>query len=201
MFPQKETGLDPPSHRITVLLIAAVLMISTSATLRDALVYDRDAILSGQLWRILTGHLVHFSRGHLISDLAGFVGAVWMIKMRRYPSCGTMYIVTASVTGLLCLQFLPDMIRYGGLSAIGISAITYLCLCSLKEDRPPKWIFWSILVLTAIKIFAEIVTGRGVFISAQDTAIVPVPLVHIAGAAVASLYFIIIKGEIPGCVK
>ena len=35
--------------------------------------YDREKILDGELWRMFTGHLVHWNGSHLIWDLLVFV--------------------------------------------------------------------------------------------------------------------------------
>jgi len=102
---------------------------------------------------------------------------------------GFMCIVTAISVGLVSLLFLPDMYRYGGLSAIGISAIIYLCLFSLKENPPQRWVYWAMLFLTTFKVFSEIATGEPLFGLIDDTLVVPVPLAHFTGMVVAVVFF------------
>ena len=40
--------------------------------------YQRNDILSGQLWRLVSGHFVHVTWLHLILNLAGLI-VVWML--------------------------------------------------------------------------------------------------------------------------
>lgn len=39
----------------------------------ELLQYDRQAIADGQLWRVVTGHLVHIGLEHLAWDAAVFL--------------------------------------------------------------------------------------------------------------------------------
>lgn len=47
--------------------------------LLHGLQYDRRAVLDGELWRLLTGNLVHWSLPHFTLDLGAFfiVGLLW----------------------------------------------------------------------------------------------------------------------------
>lgn len=46
--------------------------------LREGARYERAALADGELWRLLTGHLVHLGWGHLALNLAG-LGVLWAI--------------------------------------------------------------------------------------------------------------------------
>ena len=49
---------------------AAVALLATAASrFPDLLRLDRDAVASGEVWRLWTGHLVHASRDHFVFDV------------------------------------------------------------------------------------------------------------------------------------
>lgn len=191
MFAKNKKILGCYAYPVTTVLIIGAFVTFFCQSLSGILVYDRSLILSGEIWRLLSGHLVHFSKGHLLSDLLTFAVAGLIIESRRYPGFALMCIITAVGVGVASLLFLPDMHRYGGLSAIGISAITYLCLFSIKENEPKRWVYLVILLLTVFKIIHEIATGQMLFASSDNTSIVPVPLAHLTGIIVAILFFVL----------
>src|SRR5690348_16523483 len=57
---------------LSVLLPCLLLAVGGDA-LRLPLRYDRDAVLHGEVWRLLTGNFVHLGAGHLLEDMAGLV--------------------------------------------------------------------------------------------------------------------------------
>ena len=62
---KKIIGLD----QIPVLSIVFLAVVVTNVPrLSELLVYDRRAILNGELWRLLTAPLVHFSASHIFCD-------------------------------------------------------------------------------------------------------------------------------------
>jgi rhomboid family GlyGly-CTERM serine protease len=191
MLEKNKKIVDCYAYPVTTVLIVGALVTFFCQELSDILVYDRSLILSGEIWRLLSGSLVHFSKGHLLSDLLTFAVSGLIIESRRYSGFGILCVISAVGVGVVSLLFLPDMYRYGGLSAIGISAITYLCLFSLIKNEPKRWIYFIILLLTAFKIIHEIATGQMLFASADNTSIVPVPLAHLTGIIVAILFFVL----------
>ena len=46
---------------------------------RQALAYNRDALVAGEYWRLLTAHFVHLSLTHLLLNLAGLALVVWIV--------------------------------------------------------------------------------------------------------------------------
>ena len=81
--------------------------------------YDRGAFLDGQIWRLLSGHFVHFNTTHLLLNLLGLAGvmAVWREALQgcRLPLLFTT-IALALSAGLWLTQ--PELIRYVGASGV-----------------------------------------------------------------------------------
>ncbi|MBI1784302.1 hypothetical protein HYR69_04085, partial [Candidatus Sumerlaeota bacterium] len=58
---------NTPWATLLVGLLAAVG--SGFGPARELFVWDRGAILHGEIWRLVTGHLVHAARGHFLLDV------------------------------------------------------------------------------------------------------------------------------------
>src|SRR5437868_2545981 len=72
----KQTRLSWPW--VTLLVVGAPFWIAISKNGSGWFVYDCEAILRGEIWRMFTGHWVHFSTSHLTYDafalgIAGFI--------------------------------------------------------------------------------------------------------------------------------
>jgi rhomboid family GlyGly-CTERM serine protease len=85
----------------------------------NALRYERAAILQGEWWRLLTGHLVHFDLHHLLLNLAGLV-LIAALFPTEYSVGSWIFIVLASVlaidVGFLALR--PSLVWYVGASGV-----------------------------------------------------------------------------------
>jgi rhomboid family GlyGly-CTERM serine protease len=148
------------------------------------LVYNRDAILGGEWWRIVTGHWVHFSRQHFLYDTAAFGIAGWMIESRGGKNFGwlcALAVFAISGSMLLCA---PRLQICGGLSGLATAAVVFLAVNGLEERGAWRWICAAALLLCAAKLSLEVMTGRFVLLRAP-ASFAPVPCNHIAGALTA----------------
>ena len=73
---------QPPP--LVLLVVLSSLVIQFFPDWRSTLLYDRAAIAHGELWRIWTGHLVHFGWAHLFVD-AGLLLIVGWIAENQHP--------------------------------------------------------------------------------------------------------------------
>ncbi|MDB6028755.1 MAG: Rhomboid family protein [Verrucomicrobiales bacterium] len=144
--------------------------------------YDRSAILSAQLWRLFTGHWIHFSMSHLLYD-AGAVGiAGWIIEQNRRPDFKWYCLLAPWVIGLACFIFAPRMEFYGGLSGIATGLLVYMALQGLRERTAWRWICTAILCSVPLKIYCESTAGQTLFASGMDQHIAVCITSHVAGA-------------------
>lgn len=102
-----------------IVFIIASLIYVLPLGLSDALIYNRDNINNGQLWRLFTGHFVHTNLNHLLLNLAG-LGMLWALHGDHYShkSYGACFVICALVCSAGIYVFDPDMIRYVGLSGV-----------------------------------------------------------------------------------
>lgn len=189
MRTKKPEGAGRQIPIVTLLVVAAGIGAYVIPGLASQLVYDRSAILSGEVWRLLTGNWVHFSASHLLYDLLALGIAGWIIERRGYPYLGLLCVLSALSIGTILLAIRPEMQFYGGLSGVATAAIVYLALHGLKEPGPWRWICAAALVLTLGKVLLESMTGRLTFAAVDRVPFAPVPLGHVVGGLTASLMF------------
>ena len=150
--------------------------------LASLLVYDRRLILAGELWRLFTCHLVHFSLSHLLSDLAGFLIAAGIIRQRGYRRFGLLCAVSAfTVSGAIFL-LQTGMAVYGGLSGIVNAAFIYAAFHGLREEGRWRWMCLVAIALCIGNTLWEVVTGQPTVALRDEYSFVPIPLAHLVGA-------------------
>jgi rhomboid family GlyGly-CTERM serine protease len=146
----------------------------------DLLVYDRQAILNGELWRLLTAPFVHFSASHMFWDVLVFGAAGFAIEAERYRGFWLVCIFSALIPSLMFLMTLPELERYGGLSGLATGAVAYFCLCSVLKTKKYRIIWLVILVGMGTKIVAETAMGFPLFVQTGSIPFRILPSVHIA---------------------
>jgi len=187
--------------RWTVALAAAMLAAnwgllpsspSWAAPLLKAFEYDRDAILHGQLWRLVSGNLVHWSAEHFWLDVGAFLllGAAFEPSFKRSRvSFGNFVLATSLIVGSAMLLALPDMKLYRGLSGVdsGLFAAALLLEADQARTSGRRWWYLAPAALAfAGKIVFECWTGELFFgTSSLGDLGQPVPLAHAAGAIAA----------------
>jgi rhomboid family GlyGly-CTERM serine protease len=147
--------------------------------LRLALRYARDGLAAGEIWRLITGHLVHLGPSHMIMNVAALGVLAWVFA--RFLSAtdwwaGCLTAALAIDTGLYFIS--TEVAWYVGLSGVlhGIWALACVRAWQRSRSRPEAIGFTALI---AIKLIYEAWQG-------------PVPLTHAIAAgpviAVAHLY-------------
>jgi rhomboid family GlyGly-CTERM serine protease len=176
--------LDPkrlPWLYLGVVVFAAVAV--AVPAIRPALVYNRSAIAQGELWRIWTGHVVHFGWPHGLADGALFVVIGWALE-RSHPVFGRWsLLVLPAVVSASLFWFDPAMNIYGGLSGVNVGLLVFMACRGWQKD----WLDWfwpAILIIHVVEVFLEIHnhgTGGGA-IRFDDSTIHVATVAHIGGA-------------------
>lgn len=141
--------------------------------------YNRGAIADGQLWRLLSGHLLHSNSYHLVMNMAGLI--VMMLihgALPRRLALWWQYLIF-SIAISIGLWFLsPDIQLYVGLSGVlhGL-----LCFGAVLDIRQGYRSGYLILVGVAAKIIAEQYFGPDADLSAKIAAEVAIDA-HLYGA-------------------
>ncbi|MGV7206979.1 rhombosortase [Oxalobacteraceae bacterium A2-2] len=115
-------GLRQPALGAAVIVACAALLIalaSASPWLLAALEYDRGAILAGQYWRLWTGHAVHWSAPHALTDsLALAVAAAVYRRHAGNRALAGALLLGAPAISLGLLLAAPGMTHYRGASGL-----------------------------------------------------------------------------------
>jgi rhomboid family GlyGly-CTERM serine protease len=153
----------------------------------DLLQFDRQQILAGELWRLWTGHFIHWSSSHLAWDLVAFVVLATLVASDSVRAMVSTTLFSAVVVSLALLILQPSIELYRGLSGIDAALFVFVACSRLQrasEQKDPKQF---LLLLVSLLLFAAKITFEGLSHStvfAQlETRVTVVPLAHLAGAA------------------
>jgi rhomboid family GlyGly-CTERM serine protease len=164
-------------------ITVAVIALSIIATfIPSILVYDRERIIAGELWRIFTCNLVHFSISHFAYNALIFGWAGWFIEARGYRGFGWLCAFCPPVVGGTVFVAHPDLQIVGGLSGMATAAFTLLALHGLREPRPWPYIALVALGAMVIKFAFEFWTDELFFARSSTVLMKPVTEGHVAGA-------------------
>ena len=170
-------------------LVAVALFAQGFDGAADLLVYDRKGLVAGELWRVLTGHLVHFSAAHLVNNLVVLVPALWLVETRYAKDAGPLLFAAASAVGIAVFVGAPEIQRFGGASGISLATLTYACLRGLNENRRWRLVCTVLLVIVCTKLITEFFWSWSLLDWEVNGNFVPVPLSHLVGTATgAALY-------------
>jgi rhomboid family GlyGly-CTERM serine protease len=121
---------------IVALLVVCLLLGVGGDELRELLRYERDAIHSGEYWRLVSGHLVHLGFGHLWPNLVA-LAVIGLLFEDVFRNSDWLRVGVASLAaidlGLYALD--PTVLWYVGLSGVlhGFVAAGALALLVRRE--------------------------------------------------------------------
>jgi rhomboid family GlyGly-CTERM serine protease len=102
--------------------------------LAPALAWDRSALLHGELWRLWTGHLVHFSVSHALADTLALCAAGMMLEpwlgSRRFAA---LLLGCAALVSLALLACAPGLGEYRGASGLAMMTATAAGSCAWRR--------------------------------------------------------------------
>lgn len=168
---------------------AVALIVFLFPQLGDRLIYDRAAIINGEIWRLLTGNLVHFSTAHLLYNLIAWLIAGTIIELQGYRLFPLLWLLSSLLIGIVLFTLKPELNLYAGLSGVVSAAVAYLCLHGITEKGVWRWLCAATLAGLIAKTIIELGTGSSVMILMSEESFVPVPLSHLAGIITALLLF------------
>jgi rhomboid family GlyGly-CTERM serine protease len=159
----------------------------------------RGGLRDGELWRLWTGHLSHYSAYHLAVDAGTFL-LLGLLYERRYGTLrwALMTGVAALAVSLVFVTGERGFDAYRGLSGLDCAAFA----AALTVEAPRRKIVAGLMgALFAAKLIWEQASGGFLFPSAELGSMgLPIPSAHTIGAA-AGLGMSILTtrpGPIPG---
>jgi rhomboid family GlyGly-CTERM serine protease len=179
MVRQKE--MSTQGHILTVIIVILSIIAYAFPQFSDLLMYDRQSIISGELWRLLTAPLVHFSASHIFWDVAVFGLAGFAINASGFRSFWLICSFAAVIPSLIFILALPELERFGGLSGLATGAVAYFCLCTAFKTKRNRFLWMLILLLIGTKIIIEATLGTPIFVQTGKVPFRVLPSVHIIG--------------------
>jgi|TARA_R110002073_G_scaffold336505_1_gene534242 rhomboid family GlyGly-CTERM serine protease len=90
--------------------------------------YDREAVAAGQVWRLLTCHLVHLNLSHMAMNLAGFLLCCFFFNDLLTRKILWLWLLPSSIAVGCAFYFIDDGLSwYVGLSGI-LHGLFIVCL-------------------------------------------------------------------------
>ena len=176
-------------------LTAMALLFQFHPDWRRVLIYDRALIQSGEVWRLWTGHFIHFGWPHFIAD-AGLFLILGRLLERNHPVAMRVTLVLMPLTISAALYgFDPELNRYAGLSAINLGLLLFYAACGWQKNRI-DW-FWSgVLAIYVGEVILEIFQGHGHgggMIRFDDPTIHVATSAHIAGGLYGLALWLLVR--------
>jgi rhomboid family GlyGly-CTERM serine protease len=149
------------------------------------LAYERDRVLAGEWWRLITAHVVHWSGSHLGWNLVVFLlTGVWAERLS--PARTRWFLAVApGVIGATLLAGDPALAHYAGLSGVVAGMVALLALTQLSAAGTDVWFWRGVFALLLLKIIAELLVDHPLFARVGEISFKPVPLAHLAGLVCA----------------
>lgn len=151
------------------------------------LAFDRQAIFNGELWRLWTAHVVHFSLQHaLVNALVYFL--VSTVAQQAYGArhVGVALALGAPVISLALLLVAPALLHYRGASAVG-TMIALWAGASLWATSPSSKTVLALLFFIFVAKIAADASGADVELSGLPAQVRVAWQAHVLGAMAGGL--------------
>jgi len=174
-----------------ILFVSALSFISPEIT--SVFIFDRDAVVQGEVWRLFSSHFVHFTDTHLAYNLLAFGVAGWVVERKSYLHFGLLYVLMAFVISTSLFILKPAMSFYGGLSGMACGLIFYCALLGAGEPGSWRTICKLIIFFLPIKIIIEAYNSASVLPYWGQQPFVIMPISHVTGILAALMFYIVLK--------
>ena len=127
-----------------------VLCITTffASSLNPLLRFDRSDLYAGEVWRLITGHLVHLSAYHALMNILGLI----MIRLifpadlsnKNLPTAMLFIAASSSLALLICS---PQLDWYLGFSGVLHGLFAFCLVLHLKPRISLDWLILGALIV------------------------------------------------------
>lgn len=133
--------------------LAFVLWLWLLQRFPEALEFQRQSILSGQLWRLWTGHWVHANTAHFLLNISAalLLYFAFFRTLTAKELIATGLIFSALIGGALLL-LMPELDWYNGLSGLLHAWVVY---ASIRRIQAGDAMYWLGPVLVWAKVLFE----------------------------------------------
>jgi len=179
---------------ITLFITACTLILNAdfSAVTLETYLFDTHAILNGELWRLISGHLIHSSPSHFALDLFAFALAAGYVERHSRTLLLGGILVSAVVLDLWLLSPFSEINRYCGLSGL-LFAPVIIAVLHMRENMEGTLRNLP-LVLCVIKLVLDLSKEQTLFVATAWSAY---PEAHLIGALAGLAIYLIMGRQTP----
>lgn len=155
------------------------------------LLFDRQQILAGELWRIWTAHFVHLNLLHLFLNAiaALFIYFAFNTKIQLLESLA-LVLLFSPLIGTALLYFYPELSWYSGLSGLLHALAAY---GSIRMIQYGNKVYWLGVVIVWLKVLIEVLrTALGY--EQQMGDMVVITEAHLIGVIVGTVAAVMVVG-------
>jgi len=142
---------NPTFYIVLAALISAVSL--NIDGLNDALQFDRQRILDGEVWRLITGHVVHLNAMHWLLNALGLAFALYFFREIKAIDWFVLSVSSSLFISCMLLLFDTNIYWYLGFSGVLHSWFIYGSCYQIRHERRLEGIY--LLLLMFIKIAYE----------------------------------------------
>ena len=173
----------------SLLLAAGAIIIFVFPALAEALQFDRAAIMTGEIWRLITGHWTHWTLEHAFWDILMFTVLAGFLERYGQGRMLACALVSAAAISAGVWLRLDQMLLYRGLSGVDSALFTLAAAVVLERAvrrGNGRLAAASLICLVAFtgKVIFELMTGAALFVDGSAADFAPVPLAHVIGGVI-----------------
>ncbi len=170
-----------------VFVLACILLAFAPEEVQATLAYDRRAISCGELWRLWTGHIVHFSVQHALGDMAVFaLSGIFAEKIIGTRRMALALLAGSLVISIALLIGAPALAEYRGASGLCAMIIGGLVALIWKARPQLRQVLTILAGLFAAKIVFDALGASHGLVGFPDGVVVCWQA-HVFGAAMGWL--------------
>ena len=135
------------SSHILWLMLFLVSFLLQALDLVKASRFDRDLVEHGDIWLLLTGHIVHLNWSHWLLNMAGLaIVAFFFSPHASFKQWLSVVIVSACVIAAGIWWWLTDIQSYVGLSGVLHGLFLYGALREIRFYPTSGYVLFAVLV-------------------------------------------------------
>lgn len=135
------------SSHILWLMLFLVSFLLQALDLVEANRFDRDLVERGEIWLLLTGHIVHLNWSHWLLNMAGLaIVAFFFSPHASFKQWLSVVIVSACVIAAGIWWWLTDIQSYVGLSGVLHGLFLYGALREIRFYPTSGYVLFAVLI-------------------------------------------------------
>ncbi|WP_188152062.1 rhombosortase [Teredinibacter waterburyi] len=125
--------------------------------LNPYLQYSRESISSGQVWRLLSGHIVHLGWFHSVINMLGWLGVVWVFRgLFNFYVWLLLVCINALAISAGLWFYNPELQNYAGLSGVLHGLLVSVLVVSFGQRLFfNRWVTAVALSIVFFKLYQE----------------------------------------------